>query len=108
MESEEVIAFLNTLLKAERAGAKVIAQFMLAYPEQSNTWNKLREMQRDEARNCSILIALLHHAGGVPSHETGDFLGKALAIQNAQERLQFLNRGQSWVARKIPEWIPKI
>ena len=69
---------------------------------------KLRVLQRDEARNCSILIGLIRQAGGLPSHATGDFMQKALEIEDPLERLKFLNRGQSWVARKIPEWIPKI
>ncbi|HVC49193.1 MAG TPA: DUF6306 domain-containing protein [Burkholderiales bacterium] len=108
MESVEVIGFLNTLLEAERAGAKVVAQFMESYPQGSEVMIKLRDVQRDEARNCSILLHLVRQAGGEPSHATGDFLHKALAISDPAERLIFLNRGQSWVARKIPEWIPKI
>jgi nitronate monooxygenase len=41
-----------------------------------------------------------------PSAVTGDFLGKALAVNGRVARLQFLNRGQAWVARKISEALP--
>jgi nitronate monooxygenase len=65
-------------------------------------------VQRDEAKNCAILIELIRTFGATPSAATGDFLGKALKIEGRIARLQFLNRGQGWVARKISEALPHI
>jgi hypothetical protein len=108
-ESQQwLIDLLNRLLEAERAGAKVIAALMDTYPEHSTIWEKLREVQRDEARNCAVLKPLVERLGGAPSNATGDFVQKTLAIQDPVERLQFLNRGQGWVVRKIQEALPKI
>lgn len=108
MPDEELIAFLNTLLEAERAGAKVLAEFLSEYERDSPAWKQLSVVQRDEAKNCAILLDLLREVKGAPSAATGDFLGKALAIQGRVPRLQFLNRGQQWVARKIGEALPRI
>ena len=65
-------------------------------------------MQRDEAHNCGVLIGLLGHLGVERSSATGAFLGKALAIRGAMPRLEFLNRGQAWVERRIAEALPRI
>ena len=63
-------------------------------------------VQRDEAKNCAILIDLIRRKDATPSTATGDFLGKALAVKGRVARLQFLNRGQAWVARKIGDALP--
>ena len=68
----------------------------------------MRQVQHDEAGNCKLLIDAIHSAGGESSKATGDFLGKALAVQGRVARLAFLNRGQGWVARKIAEALPQI
>jgi 5-formyltetrahydrofolate cyclo-ligase len=108
MATGEVIALLNVLLEAERAGAKVLASFLEDYPRDTPAWRQLAAVQRDEARNCAILIDLIRRLGGEASAATGDFLGKALAIEGRVARLNFLNRGQAWVARKIAEALPGI
>ena len=104
----EVIALLNVLLEAERAGAKVLASFLEDYPRDTPAWRQLAAVQRDEANNCAILIDLIRRLGGVPGAATGDFLGKALAVEGKGARLRFLNRGQAWVARKIAEALPGV
>ena len=43
-----------------------------------------------------------------PSMETGDFYRRGLELTEWRERLQFLNRGQGWVARRISEALPRI
>jgi 5-formyltetrahydrofolate cyclo-ligase len=108
MRTDEIIALLNTLLEAERAGAKVLAEYLNAFPRDSVPWRQLEKVQRDEATNCAILIDLIRRLHGTPSAATGEFLGKALAIKGNIERLKFLNRGQGWVARKIREALPDI
>lgn len=108
MPVAEVVGLLNVLLEAERAGAKVLAAFLDDYEGDTPAWRQLAAVQRDEAKNCAILIDLIRRLGGAPSEATGDFLGKALAIQGRAARLQFLNRGQGWVARKIADALPNL
>ncbi len=108
MPAQQLIQLLNTLLEAERAGAKTLAAFLDDYAPQSPAWEQLRRVQHDEAANCKLLIDAIRGVGGAPSNATGDFLAKALAVPGAAARLAFLNRGQAWVARKIAEALPQI
>lgn len=108
MSAKEAIALLNVLLEAERAGAKVLAAFLDDYQRDTPAWRQLAAVQRDEAKNCAILIDLIRRLGDIPSAATGDFLDKALAVEGRAGRLQFLNRGQGWVARKIAEALPSV
>jgi hypothetical protein len=108
LANEELAELLNTLLEAERAGAKVLAAFLDEYPRESAAWNQLQRVQRDEAKNCSILIDSIRSLGNTPSSSVGEFFNKALAVQGRAARLKFLNRGQGWVARKIAEALPRI
>ena len=108
MTAEELVGLLNTLLESERAGAKVLVAFLDDYERDTPTWRQLAAVQRDEAKNCAILINLIQRVNGEPSQATGDFVGKALAVQAKAARLRFLNRGQQWVARKIHEALPRV
>jgi len=108
MTTPELLVLLNALLEAERAGAKVLSEFLADYPEGSEAWRTLRRVQRDEAENCAILMRLIRGLGAEPSKATGDFVAKALAVEGNTERLTFLNRGQGWVARKIREALPAL
>ena len=108
MTTVELVGLLNMLLEAERAGAKVLAAFLQDYEPDTPAWSQLLAVQRDEARNCSILIDLIRRMSGIPSTATGAFLNKALAVEDRIARLQFLNRGQQWVARKINEALPYV
>jgi 5,10-methenyltetrahydrofolate synthetase len=108
LSASELVALLNVLLEAERAGAKVLAAFLDEYPRDTPAWRQLAAVQRDEAQNCVILGDLVKKLGGKPSAATGEFLGKALAIEGRLARLRFLNRGQGWVARKIGEALPQV
>lgn len=104
---DELSQFLNELLEAERAGARVtletardagagaLAELMLA-------------IQRDEARWCAMLTRHLKALGTAPSPRTGAFHDKAMAIADLPERLSFLNRGQGWVVRKLREMLPRV
>jgi len=108
LSEAELTELLNTLLEAERAGARVLAVFLDDHAADSDTWLQLRRVQRDEARNCAILVRLITALGAVPSKATGDFLGKALAVQGGTERLAFLNRGQSWVVRVLRDHLQRV
>lgn len=99
---------LNVLLEAERAGAKLLAAYVDELPVDSDESGRLRMVQHDEARNCAVLIHLVLEAGVVPSAAVGDFYRKGLEIRGFPERLQFLNRGQRWVARRLAEILPRL
>jgi nitronate monooxygenase len=108
MEGAELAALLNTLLEAERAGAKVVAAYLSEQAIAERGTTTLLPIQRDESHNCVVLIGLLRHIGAIPSRATGNFLQMALAVQGDRERLVFLNRGQAWVARRIGAALPRI
>jgi nitronate monooxygenase len=108
MEREDYGRLLNVLLEAERAGAKLLAAYGDELPSDADAWAWLRAIQRDEARNCSVLIHLLLEEGVEPSTAVGDFYRRGLAIRGWDERLRFLNRGQRWVARTIAEALPRL
>lgn len=108
MTRVELGTFLNTLLEAERAGAKLLAAYVDELAPSSEVFEALRAVQRDEARNCAVLIHFLLEADVAPSTATGEFYGKGLLIDGWPERLEFLNRGQAWVVRRIAEALPRI
>lgn len=108
MLPEEYGAFLNELLAAERAGATLLAAYLDELAIDSEAWKTLRAVQRDEARNCAILIHLLLDAGETPTDAIGSFYGKGFAIRGWRERFEFLNRGQAWVARRLAGALPGV
>lgn len=108
MSAQEYCALLNALLEAERAGARLLAAWMDELPPRTPAWEQLRTVQREEARNCAVLIHLLLAAGLAPSTRTGRFYDKGLAIRGWEARLAFLGRGQAWVARRIAEALPGV
>ena len=108
MTHEEYGRLLNVLLECERAGAKLLAAYLSELPPGSDTAGWLSVVQRDEARNCSILIHLLLEAGVTPTTAVGAFYDRGLQIPGWRERLRFLNRGQQWVADHIAEALPRL
>lgn len=103
----ELIAFLNELLEAERAGARVT----LESAREAGTGplaDLLSSIQKDEARWCAMLHGAIRALGGEPSTQMGAFHGKAMAIAGLHERVAFLNRGQGWVVRKLREFLPRV
>lgn len=107
MPTEDLVAFLNTLLEAERAGAKTIAYYLKDTTD-GPVRAALESTGKDEARYTALLRRLIERLGGHPSGATGGFFEKARAVDGAEERLAFLNRGQGWVARKLKEALPRI
>jgi uncharacterized protein DUF6306 len=106
-DRDELIAFLNEMLEAERAGARVTlrsARTTSVGPIATLLW----AIQRDEARWCGMLAGQLRGLGAEPSSNVGAFYGKAMAIADLGERIAFLNRGQGWVARKVREMLPRV
>jgi hypothetical protein len=104
---DELAAFLNELLEAERAGTGVALR-----SAKSATGTKfvdlLRDVHKDEARWCAMLLKQLKVLGAPASTKIGAFQDKALAIEGLPERMAFLNRGQGWVVKKLREMLPKV
>lgn len=106
-DSQEILAFLNLMLEAERAGA----QLTLKLAEEAGspeTEHLLRHVHKDEAYCCKLLIEEIEKLDGTPSGKTGDFYGKVMALEGEAARLQLLNKGQAWVARKTRDMLPRI
>ena len=55
-----------------------------------------------------MLVRRLKVLGGTPSSKIGGFYEKAMAITELSEHLVLLNRGQSWVVRKLREMLPRV
>jgi hypothetical protein len=104
---DELIAFLNAFLEAERAGARVTLES--AHAAGSDPIAELmRAIQHDEAHWCAMLARHIKVMGAIPSPMVGAFHGKTMAIQDLGERIIFLNRGQNWVVRKLREILPRV
>jgi hypothetical protein len=98
-----LLGFYNMLLEAERAGVAVLNELVKEVEEERLAAN-LKKFLRDEGANCRILMNLIHDIGEKPSDKTGAFVGKVQALENLDEKIRLLIRGQAWVARKIQEF----
>ncbi len=106
-DEEELIAFLNALVEAERAGARVTRDTALEAGT-GPVAELMRTIERDEARWCAMLFGHVKALGETPSSTVGAFYGKAMAIPGLGDRIVFLNRGQGWVVRKLREMLPRV
>ena len=104
---EELIGFCNELLEAERAGARITAR-SASEAKDAGTRDLLRDIQKDEARWCAMLLKWIGHLDGEPSSKVGAFYEKCLAFTDLKERIAFINRGQGWVVKKLREMLPKV
>jgi hypothetical protein len=104
---DEIVAALNELLEAERAGARV-ALASVGDAVSADHAAMMRLVRADEARWCAMLSRQIRRLGGTPSRKCGAFRGKAMAIADPIERLAFLNRGQAWVVRKLVELMRRV
>jgi hypothetical protein len=50
------------------------------------------------------LASLIHDLNAKPSDKTGAFVDKIRVLDNLDDKIQLLIRGQAWVARKIKEF----
>ena len=102
-DTNTLLDFYNMLLEAERAGVTVLSE-MNKQVEDQRLKPILEKFLRDEGVNCRILVSLIHDLNAKPSDKTGAFVDKIRALDNLDEKIQLLIRGQSWVARKIREF----
>lgn len=106
-DKDELVAFLNELLEAEHAGARVTLESARAAGS-GPIAELLRGIQHDEAHWCGMLVGHIRAAGAAPTAKIGAFYGKAMAIADLGERIAFLNRGQGWVVRKLRDMLPRV
>lgn len=104
---EALLALLNQLIEAERAGARGVMRMSKAAAS-SASGPILRAIAMDEARFCGMLIRHVERLGGTPSTQTGAFYAKLVALERTDERLDLLDRGQGWVVRKLTDALPGI
>jgi hypothetical protein len=104
---DELAAFLNELLEAERAGTGVALRSADA-ASGTPFVGLLRDIHKDEARWCAMLLRQLKALGVPASTRIGAFQEKCLAIDPLPERIAFLNRGQGWVVKKLREMMPRV
>ena len=104
---DELLAVLNELLEAERAGARICAR--TASESADDTIKALmRHVHADEVRWCRMLLGAIGALGGEASTKTRAFYEKCLAIPDLKDRVAFINRGQGWVSKKLREILPKV
>ncbi len=104
---DEIVAALDELLEAERAGARVALASVKDAGDDAHR-ALMMTIRADEARWCAMLSRHLVRLGATPSRKTGAFYGKAMAIASPRGRLTFLNRGQAWVVRKLEALTPRV
>jgi nitronate monooxygenase len=102
---EALVATLQELLAAERAGARVAAS-SLSQTRDAAQRRLLEQIRQGEADSCRRLTACLDHLGIEATREIGAFHDKAMAIADLDERLAFVDRGQRWVIRRIEAQLP--
>jgi len=105
--AEETLSLLNLLLEAERAGARGVMA-MAREAQGPELARALNAVARDEARFCAMLTRHVRRLGGEPSTATGSFYDKLMARRGDVDRMVLLDRGQTWVALKLKEALPKI
>ena len=103
----ELLAALNELLEAERAGARVAMETGREIHSQELA-ALVADIHKDEVHWCGMLMRTIKSLGATPSSATGAFHGKAMAIPDVDDRLKFLNRGQAWVVRKLEALLPRL
>ena len=100
---------LNTLLEAERAGARVGAALVAEAKAKSPAFQNLASLiHDDEVKWARALFEAVKALGAAPSEKVGDFYERAMAIEGFEARLAFVNRGQGWVVKRLREIIPGV
>lgn len=102
-----IIARLDELLEAERAGARVTLR-SAAHAQDGDMRALIETVHRDEVKWCAMLMRAIRSLQGTPSSRTGAFYDKAMAFEKLDERLAFLNRGQGWVVKRLRELQPMV
>ncbi|KVP60607.1 2-nitropropane dioxygenase [Burkholderia ubonensis] len=106
-QRDALLAVLDELLEAERAGARVASE-TAAEIRDPELHRLVAGIRLDEAHWCSVLVDAIRSLNATPTRKTGAFYEKAMAIDDLAERMAFLNRGQRWVVRKLQALLPTL
>ncbi|PAJ79062.1 2-nitropropane dioxygenase [Burkholderia ubonensis] len=106
-QRDALLAVLDELLEAERAGARVASE-TAAEIHDPELHRLVAGIRLDEAHWCSVLVDAIRSLNATPTRKTGAFYEKAMAIDDLAERMAFLNRGQRWVVRKLQALLPTL
>lgn len=104
---EPLVGWLNAILETERAGTRILTTLMVtAGVPGANAL--LAQVQRDQACNCALLTRMVRRLGGAPSMAVGPLRDKVLALERLEDRLELMNRGQAWIARRLDRIVPRV
>lgn len=99
----ELETILNRLLEAERAGHQLLdtmSREASDYPQLKALFANFTDV---EVSDVSVLEGLIRLHGGRPSAKVGDFADRVLGLDNLNDQISLLSRGQAWVARKVEQ-----
>ena len=99
---QELELILNRLLEAERAGHRLLDAMSqeTSDPQLKALFTNITDV---EVSDVSVLEGLIRLHGGTPSTKTGDFVDRVLSLDNLNDQISLLARGQAWVARKVEQ-----
>jgi hypothetical protein len=106
-DRDEILATLNGLLEASRAGARAA----LATIPQAPTGPALAlldEVQADETEACAMLLGHIRALEGAPSPHIGAAYAKAMMLHDADERIAFLNRERGQIIGALRKLLPRV
>lgn len=107
LNRDSLIEALNEFLEGERAGARTARAFAAESADPRMT-SLMCRVAKDEAWFCAMLTKHIGRLGGEASRKTGAFFDKALRRQGERERLEYMNKGQTWVTARLNELLPEI
>ncbi|KIY42089.1 dioxygenase [Pseudomonas sp. 10-1B] len=107
LPTDDLIDWLRMLMRAERAGARLMLD-SARETDDPTLLRRLEQLHDGEAESCRRLRHCLERLGAKPGGGIGEFYAKAMAITDVHERLQFIARGQRWVARQLEARLPQI
>lgn len=100
--NQELETILNRLLEAERAGHHLLEAMSqeTSHPQLKALFANITEV---EVSDVSVLEGMIRLHGGAPSTKIGNFADRVLRLDNLNDQISLLSRGQAWVARKVEQ-----
>jgi hypothetical protein len=108
MPREQYGVLLNELLAGERAGTKLAAAYANELPPDCDAWASLCIIQRNRARNCSVLIHTLLEDGLEPGTAVAGYYALGLGVRAWSARLRFLIGTHEWSVQRIAANVSRV
>jgi hypothetical protein len=106
MSDAELASFLESLISAERAGARSLTPLLERTFPPIRT--RLVHLQRVASRNIAALGCILRRLGGEAAPSSAALPEPSLTRRSLRARLELAKRGQAWAARRIEGALPRI